>query len=64
MNVCHVKVFNRNIAVSTRVFGSHWSEWLWRSNMAEAAVQESAISRFFCHKCSVEIPRVQPVSSL
>ncbi|XP_066994087.1 E3 ubiquitin-protein ligase Iruka isoform X2 [Anabrus simplex] len=28
--------------------------------MAEAAVEDSAISRFFCHKCSVEIPRVLP----
>lgn len=28
--------------------------------MAEAAVQDTAMSRFFCHKCSVEIPRVQP----
>ncbi|KDR23497.1 E3 ubiquitin-protein ligase RNF126 isoform X2 [Zootermopsis nevadensis] len=28
--------------------------------MAEAAVQDAAIARFFCHKCSVEIPRVLP----
>ncbi|XP_069692959.1 E3 ubiquitin-protein ligase Iruka isoform X1 [Periplaneta americana] len=28
--------------------------------MAEAAVQDTAIPRFFCHKCSVEIPRVLP----
>lgn len=30
--------------------------------MAEAAVQDTPIPRFFCHKCSVEIPRVLPVS--
>ncbi|PNF15902.1 E3 ubiquitin-protein ligase RNF126-B [Cryptotermes secundus] len=28
--------------------------------MAEAAVQDTPIPRFFCHKCSVEIPRVLP----
>jgi hypothetical protein len=30
--------------------------------MAEAAVEDSVIARFFCHKCSLEIPRVLPVS--
>nr|CAD7431930.1 unnamed protein product [Timema monikensis] len=28
--------------------------------MAEAAVEDSSISKFFCHKCSAEIPSVLP----
>lgn len=30
--------------------------------MAEEAAVENLISRFFCHKCNLEIGRVQPVS--
>lgn len=39
-----------------------WSSDNQWSAMAEAAVQDTPIPRFFCHKCSVEIPRVLPVS--
>ncbi|KAK7862368.1 hypothetical protein R5R35_014389 [Gryllus longicercus] len=39
--------------------GSEGTEVEVDTAMAEAAVEES-ISRFFCHKCSVEIPRILP----
>lgn len=32
------------------------------SNMAEAAVDGAPMSRFFCHRCSVEIEHLLPVS--
>lgn len=40
------------------VGGGWWSYW---EKMAEAAVEDGATNRFFCHKCSIEITRVLDV---